>query len=64
MAIKLALAMFLTVALLFGFLFGILAALGYYFGVSGYLILFMAVFLVFLQWYISPYIIMWTTNMQ
>ena len=64
MALKLALAMFLTVALLFGFLFGILAALGYYFGVSGYLILLMAVFLVFLQWYISPYIIMWTTNMQ
>jgi len=64
MALKLALAMFLTVALLFGFLFGILAALGYYFGVSGYLILLMAVFLVFLQWYISPYIIMWATNMQ
>jgi len=64
MALKLAFAMFLTVALLFGFLFGILAALGYYFGVNGYFILLMAVFLVFLQWYISPYIIMWTTNMQ
>ena len=64
MALKLTFAMFLTIALLFGFLFGILAALGYYFGVSGYLILLMAVFLVFLQWYISPYIIMWTTNMQ
>jgi heat shock protein HtpX len=64
MALKLALAMFLTVALLFGFLFGILAAIGYYFGVSGYIILLIAIFLVFLQWYISPYIIMWTTNMQ
>jgi len=28
------------------------------------LVVLMAVFLVFLQWYISPYIIMWTTNMQ
>ncbi|MCC5994710.1 MAG: zinc metalloprotease HtpX [Candidatus Aenigmarchaeota archaeon] len=64
MALKLILAMFLTVALLFGFLFGILAAIGYYFGISGYLILLIAVFLVFLQWYITPYIIMWTTNMQ
>jgi heat shock protein HtpX len=64
MALKLILAMFLTITLLFGFLFGILAAIGYYFGVSGYLILLIAVFLVFLQWYISPYIIMWTTNMQ
>jgi len=64
MELKLILAMFLTVALLFGFLFGILAAIGCYFGISGYLILLIAVFLVFLQWYISPYIIMWTTNMQ
>jgi heat shock protein HtpX len=64
MALKLIFAMFLTITLLFGFLFGILAAIGYYFGVSGYLILLMAVFLVLLQWYISPYIIMWTTNMQ
>ena len=64
MVLKLTFAMFLTVALLFGFLFGILAAIGYYFGVSGYLILLIALFLVFLQWYISPYIIMWTTNMQ
>jgi len=56
--------MFLTIALLFGLLFGILATIGYYFGISGYAIVLMALLLVFLQWYISPYIIMWTTNMQ
>jgi heat shock protein HtpX len=64
MALKLVFSMFLTIALLFGLLFGILAALGYYFGISGYVIVLMTLFLVFLQWYISPYIIMWTTNMQ
>jgi heat shock protein HtpX len=45
-------------------LFGILATIGYYFGISGYIIVLIAVLIVFLQWYISPYIIMWTTNMQ
>jgi heat shock protein HtpX len=64
MALKLVFSMFLTIALLFGLLFGILATIGYYFGISGYVIVLMALFLVFLQWYISPYIIMWTTNMQ
>jgi heat shock protein HtpX len=64
MALKLVFSMFLTIVLLFGLLFGILATIGYYFGISGYVILLMALFLVFLQWYISPYIIMWTTNMQ
>jgi heat shock protein HtpX len=64
MPFKLWLAMNITLILLFSFLFGILAALGYYFGISGYLILLIAIFLVLLQWYISPYIIMWTTNMQ
>jgi heat shock protein HtpX len=64
MALKLVFSMFLTIALLFGLLFGILAAIGYYFGISGYIIVLIAVFIVFLQWYTSPYIIMWTTNMQ
>jgi len=64
MALKLMLTMFLTIFLLFGLLFGILAAVGYYFGLSGYVILLLAAFFVFLQWYVSPYIIMWTTNMQ
>jgi heat shock protein HtpX len=64
MALKLVFSMFLTIALLFGLLFGILATIGYYFGISGYVIVLMALFLVFLQWYISPYIIMWTINMQ
>jgi heat shock protein HtpX len=64
MALKLVFSMFLTIALLFGLLFGILAALGYYFGISGYIVVLIAVFIVFLQWYISPHIIMWTTNMH
>jgi heat shock protein HtpX len=64
MALKLVFSMFLTIALLFGLLFGILAAVGYYFGISGYIILTLAIFIVLVQWYISPYIIMWTTNMQ
>jgi len=56
--------MSLTVLLLFGFLFGILAFVGYYFALSGYLVVALAVFIVFLQWLVSPYIIWWTTNMR
>ncbi|MEM7821659.1 MAG: zinc metalloprotease HtpX [Candidatus Aenigmatarchaeota archaeon] len=64
MAIKLWLTINLTLFLLFGFLFGLLAAIGYFFDVSGYIIVVMAVFLVFLQWLIGPKIIWWTTNMR
>jgi heat shock protein HtpX len=64
MAIKLWLTMSLTLLLLFGFLFGLLAAIGYFFDVSGYIIVVLAVFLVFLQWLIGPKIIWWTTNMR
>jgi heat shock protein HtpX len=64
MALKLLLTMGLTVLLLFGFLFGLLAAVGYYFEVSGYVIVLLAVILVFLQWLIGPKIIWWTTNMR
>jgi heat shock protein HtpX len=56
--------MTLTLLLLFGFLFGILAAVGYYFELSGYLVVGLAVFLIFLQWVIGPKIIWWTTNMK
>jgi len=53
-----------TLILLFGFLFGVLAAVGYYFGFSGYTVVFLAIILVIVQWLISPQIIRWTTNMQ
>lgn len=64
MAIKLWLTMSLTLFLLFGFLFGLLAAIGYFFDVSGYIIVAMAILLVFIQWLIGPKIIWWTTNMR
>lgn len=64
MILKLWLTMGLTVFLLFGLLFGLLAMIGYLFGISGYLIVAVAIFLVFLQWLIAPKIIWWTTNMR
>jgi heat shock protein HtpX len=64
MPVKLFFAMSLTMLLLFGFLFGLLAAVGYFFGVSGYIIVILAILLVFLQWFIGPKIIWWTTNMR
>jgi heat shock protein HtpX len=64
MAVKLWLTMSLTLFLLFGFLFGLLAAVGYFFDLSGYIIVALAIFLVFIQWLIGPKIIWWTTNMR
>lgn len=64
MPAKLFLAMGLTLFLLFGFLFGLLAALGYFFGVSGYVVVLLAIVLLIIQWYFSPKIIWWTTNMR
>lgn len=64
MVVKLWLAMSLTLFLLFGFLFGLLAAIGYFFDVSGYIIVILAIFLVFIQWLIGPKIIWWSTNMR
>jgi len=57
-------AMGITLFLLFGFLFAILAAVGYFFAVSGYAIVALAVALVFFQWLIGPKIIWLTTNMR
>lgn len=64
MPLKLWLTMSLTLFLLFGFLFAILAAVGYYFTLSGYLIVALAILLVIIQWAIGPKIIWWTTNMR
>ncbi len=64
MSFKLGLAMFLTIFFLFGFLFALLASVGYFFNISGYIIVLFAILLVILQWWISPKIIWWTTNMR
>ncbi|TAL48245.1 hypothetical protein EPN87_00990 [archaeon] len=64
MPAKLFLTMSVTLLLLFGFLFGMLAAVGYYFQLSGFLIIVFALVIFAIQWYVSPYIIWWTTNMR
>ena len=64
MPAKLWMIMSVTLLLLFGFLFAILAAVGYYFQLSGYLVVFLAILLVFFQWMIGPNVIWWTTNMR
>lgn len=64
MPLGLVLTMTLTILLLFGFLFGLLAVVGLYFDLSGYLVVGLAVGIVILQWAIGPSIIRWTTNMR
>src|SRR3990172_69390 len=64
MPFKLLLMMNFTLILLFGFLFGLLAAVGYYFEISAYLIVGLAFVMVFIQWLIGPSVIWWTTNMR
>ena len=64
MPLKLAFMMTITMILLFGFLFAALAIVGYYMSLPGYLVVLLAILLVFIQWFVSPYIIWWTTNMR
>jgi heat shock protein HtpX len=64
MPFKLFAAMSITLFLLFGFLFAILAAVGYFFAISGYVIVAVAILMVFFQWLIGPKIIWHTTNMR
>lgn len=64
MPISLWLSMSLTLLLLFGFLFGLLAAVGFYFELSGYTIVILALLLLVFQWFIGPSVIWWTTNMR
>jgi len=54
----------LTLVLLFGFLLGVLTAVGYYYDISGYFMVGIAVFIIFIQWLAGPSIIRWTTNMR
>jgi heat shock protein HtpX len=64
MPLGLVLTMTLTIVLLFGFLFGLLAVVGLYFELSNYLIVGIAVGMVLVQWFIGPRIIRWSTNMR
>jgi heat shock protein HtpX len=64
MPLKLFLMMNLTLVLLFGFLLGVLTAVGYYYDISGYFMVGIAVFIIFIQWLAGPSIIRWTTNMR
>lgn len=56
--------MTLTMLLVFGFLFGLLAVVGLYFELNGFLVVGLAVGMLFLQWIIGPHIIKFTTNMR
>ncbi|MBI2542927.1 MAG: M48 family metalloprotease [Candidatus Aenigmarchaeota archaeon] len=64
MAFKLFLMMNLTVLLLFGLLFGLLAAVGFYLNFSTITMVVIAIVLVFVQWLVGPSIIWMTTNMR
>ena len=64
MAMKLLLTMALTLTVMFGLLFGIVAAFGYYYGLSWSWVVILALVIVLLQWAVGPRIIWWTTNMR
>jgi len=64
MPAKLLLTMSLTIVVLFGFLFALLAAVGYFFDLSVYTMVALAVVLVAIQWAVGPEIIRMTTNMR
>ena len=57
-------SMSLTLVLVFGILFGFLAAIGFYAGLGLYAMVGIAIFMGFIQWYIGPFIIKWSTNMR
>lgn len=64
MPFGLVLRMTLTMLVLFGFLFGLLAVASIYFDFSIYVSVGLAVLIVLAQWVIGPSIIRWTTNMR
>jgi heat shock protein HtpX len=57
-------SMSLTMVLVFGLLFALLAGLGFYFGLGLYTIVGLAVVLGLIQWAIGPAIVRWSTNMS
>ena len=56
--------MSLTLVLVFGLFFGLLAAIGSYFDIGFYSIIGIGIFMGFIQWYVGPLLIKWTTNMR
>jgi heat shock protein HtpX len=57
-------SMSLTMILVFGILFALLAGLGFYFGLGLYSIVGIAVVFGLIQWAIGPAIVRWSTNMS
>ena len=54
----------LTMVLVFGLLFALLAALGLYFNIGMYAIIGLGIAMGLFQWAIGPVIVRWSTNMQ
>ena len=61
---RLVASMSLTMVLVFGLLFALLAGLAFYFNIGIYGTVGMAVVLGFIQWAIGPLIVRWSTNMK
>ena len=64
MIAKLVASMSFTMILVFGLLFALLAALGFYFNIGIYGMVGMGIVLGLIQWAIGPTIVRWSTNMQ
>ena len=61
---KLVASMSLTMVLVFGLLFALLAGLGLYFNIGIYAMVGLAIILGLIQWAIGPAIVRWSTNMR
>ena len=64
MIAKLVASMSFTMILVFGLLFALLAALGFYFNIGIYGMVGMGIALGLIQWAIGPTIVRWSTNMK
>ena len=64
MIAKLVASMSLTILLVFGLLFALLAGLGFYFNIGIYGMVGMGIVLGLFQWAIGPIIVRWSTNMK
>lgn len=64
MIAKLVASMSLTMVLVFGLLFALLAGLGFYFNIGIYGMVGLAIILGLVQWAIGPVIVRWSTNMK
>ena len=61
---KLVASMSLTMIMVFGLLFALLAGLGLYFNIGIYAMVGLAIILGLIQWAIGPVIVRWSTNMR